>query len=122
MTPSSLDQVASGKRKYEKANCLTVPSESDELSAIRWLVQHADAELVADAVPDDPLRLAEHFRRQYGSAKARMLCVLHELRIRAARKFGCASKMFFTRLGYEQSTSEIVAAYKSQRFPSGDWL
>lgn len=119
MTPSSLDRVASGKGKHEKANCLAVPSESDELDAIRTLIQHADAELAADGIPDDPLRLAEHFRRQHGPALTRMLCELHELRVRAESKFSLAGKMFFTRQGYEQSTSQIVAAYKAQRIPSG---
>ncbi|MBV8365441.1 MAG: methyltransferase domain-containing protein [Candidatus Eremiobacteraeota bacterium] len=41
-------------------------------------------------------------------------------RARAARKFSRANEMFFTRAGYEQSSSEAVARHRAERFARYD--
>lgn len=84
-----------------------------------WLVECANSELhsVPNHAEHDPLALASHFRQRHDPEKSRLLCELHEIRRRAKAKFERASGMFFTRIGYEQSTSEQIARYKAKRFP-----
>ena len=91
----------------------------DDLASISWLIEHADAELNAQPLPTDPLALVSHFRKRHNAERTRLLCELLELRNRATVKFALASKMFFTRRGYEQASSEIVAHHKAKRFPKG---
>lgn len=97
---------------------MTESSSNTDLDEIRWLVASANAELTP-TLPSDPLKLASHFRKRHSTARSRLLGELHELRQRGSAKFSHASTMFFSRLGYEQSTSEIVANYKATRFPEG---
>ena len=94
--------------------------DSTEIDDIRWLIANANLELDVPGLSDDPLRLAAHFRAHHSANRTRLLCELHELRIRARAKFTSANRMFFTRLGYEQSTDELIADYKSRRFSHCD--
>lgn len=86
----------------------------------KWLVECANSELssVPDPAQRDALRLADHFRKRHDRERSRLLCELHEIRRRAKAKFARASEMFFTRTGYEQSSSERIAQYKAARFPA----
>lgn len=95
---------------------MTDSPPNTDLDEIRWLIASADAEL-APPLPSDPLKLASHFRKRHSASRSRLLSELHELRQRGSAKFSDASSMFFSRVGYEQSTSEIVANYKATRFP-----
>lgn len=90
--------------------------DSAELQDIRWLVENADRELGVLGLPDEPLRLASFLRARHGPNRTHLLCELKQLRHRARAKFSAASKMFFTRLGYEQSSDELIADYKARRF------
>ena len=92
----------------------------DDLASILWLIEHADAELNSQQLPTDPLALVSYFRKRHDAERTRLLCELLELRTRAEAKFTLASKMFFTRRGYEQASSEIVANHKAKRFPKSD--
>ncbi len=48
--------------------------------------------------------------------QSRAVIELSELRKRASEKFRLSDKMFFDRVGYEQSSGEDVAGYKAGRF------
>jgi hypothetical protein len=91
-----------------------------ELQQARWLVEHANDALATveswETVDVDSLKLASHFRKTLDAEQSRSLCQLFEMRRRAVVKFSKAEQMFFSRVGYEQSTSEAIASYKSRRF------
>ena len=62
-----------------------------------------------------PLALAERLRREYPAALVAAAMAQQELRQAAQAKFSRAAQMLFTRAGYEQSSSETVAAYRAGR-------
>jgi SAM-dependent methyltransferase len=62
-----------------------------------------------------PLALAERLRREYPAGLVAAAMAQRELRQAAAAKFSRAADMLFTRAGYEQSSSEAVAAYRAGR-------
>lgn len=86
-------------------------------SVARWIVEHADTLLRDATLPVDRLSMVEHLRKRCGANECRHLCDLIDLRTRGRVKFSLAQEMFFTRVGYEQSSSEAIARYKAQRFP-----
>ena len=92
----------------------------NETEQIRWLIEVGDLALSDSPASSDPLELVTRFRKQFDAAQTRLLCELHELRQRARVKFSRADRMFFTRRGYEQATSEKIAQYKATRFPAGE--
>ena len=57
------------------------------------------------------LALAERLRREYPAGLVAAAMAQRELRRAAAAKFSRAADMLFTRAGYEQSSSETIAAY-----------
>lgn len=63
-----------------------------------------------------PLALAERLRREYPADLVATAMAQQELRRAAAAKFSRAAEMLFTRAGYEQSSSEAIAAYRAGRF------
>lgn len=93
-------------------------SDSDAQSLLaRWLVEHANEALAAagEAIRD-PLKLSTKLRKCFEVEQTRALCSLAETRSKAEAKFANAARMFFTSVGYEQSTSQAIANYKAQRF------
>ncbi len=62
-----------------------------------------------------PLALAERLRREYPADLVAAAMAQQELRRAAQAKFSRAAQMLFTRAGYEQSSSETVAAYRAGR-------
>jgi predicted O-methyltransferase YrrM len=74
------------------------------------------------AVPRDAamsqLAVAERLRREYPAGLVAAAMAQQELRRGAAAKFSHAAEMLFTRAGYEQSSSEAIAAYRASRFKS----
>ena len=90
------------------------------LDDYRWLVSpDGDRWLKRVAGDDrDPLALATALRRELSSQRTHLVLEQTELRRRAARKFSDADRMFFTRVGLEQATDQVVAAYKADRFPA----
>ena len=62
------------------------------------------------------LSLQKQLRDRHPDHVVRAALILHDLRKRAAGKFNRAAEMWFDRTALEQSTSEAVANYKSQRF------
>ena len=89
---------------------------NERLSELQWLIEHANVELAAE-LPQDPLQLISHFRKQHSPQRSRLLVELRELRTRGLAKFSRAELMFFTRRGLEQATDERLAGYKANRFP-----
>ena len=83
-----------------------------------WLVEHADETLqeFSSELLSDPLKLGTILRRHFESDQARELTLLHSLRQKAQAKFEHASRMFFTTIGYEQSTAQAIASYKAERY------
>jgi SAM-dependent methyltransferase len=73
------------------------------------------AELQGDA-PHAGLALAVGLRREYPASLVAAATAQHELRLAARAKFGRAMQMLFTRGGYEQSSSELIARYRAGRF------
>jgi hypothetical protein len=64
----------------------------------------------------DELALQKTLRRSWPDDLVRAALQQHELRERAAGKFSRADRMWFDRVGLEQSTSETVARHKATRF------
>ena len=66
--------------------------------------------------PENHLALASRLRQEVSSGRAHALLETAMLRQRATAKFSKASQMFFTRTALEQASSEVVSAYRSQRY------
>jgi hypothetical protein len=71
------------------------------------------AEQSPDAVPD--LAVATRLRREYPADLVATAMAQHELRLAARAKFSRAAQMLFTRAGYEQSSSEMIARHRAAR-------
>jgi hypothetical protein len=86
-----------------------------------WLVSEDAAPCLAAARSEPKSFLAgtKSLRRQLGAVRAALVLEQAELRRRAANKFSAADRMFFTARLLEQSTDEMIAAYKGRRYPSG---
>ncbi len=67
------------------------------------------------------LHLQTRLRREYPDDVVRAVFALAELRRRAHQKFSRAEQMWFDRTGLQQSTSEVVALHKAQRFRGRVW-
>jgi SAM-dependent methyltransferase len=62
------------------------------------------------------LQIGTRLRRTWAADLVADAQTLHALRERAAAKFSRAPEMFFTRGGWEQSSSEVVARHRAARF------
>jgi len=69
--------------------------------------------------PDPELALATSLRREYPADLVAAAMTQRELRATARAKFSRAARMLFTRGGYEQSSSELIARHRAARFPAG---
>ncbi len=67
-------------------------------------------------LPDDPLAIQQSFRGMFPEKLARAMVDLRLLRRRAVQKFEHGVDMFFTKPQLEQSSSEVVARYRAERF------
>jgi SAM-dependent methyltransferase len=68
--------------------------------------------------PENALAVGVRLRAEYPAELVRDALAQHELRTRAAAKFGRAADMFFTRAGLEQASSEAVARHRASRYPA----
>jgi SAM-dependent methyltransferase len=66
--------------------------------------------------PRTALRVGVRLRAEYPAELVRDALAQHELRARAAAKFGRAGEMFFTRAGLEQASSELAARHRARRY------
>ncbi len=69
-----------------------------------------------DDVTAGELAFAVSLRREYPANLVAVATAQHELRLAARAKFGRAMRMLFTRDGYEQASSQTIAAYRAGRF------
>lgn len=69
-----------------------------------------------DPQPATLLSIASRLRTEFAPDLAAAALTLHELRIKAATKFSRADRMWLTRAGLEQATSESIARYRARRF------
>jgi SAM-dependent methyltransferase len=65
------------------------------------------------------LAAATRLRREYPVGLVAAAVTQHELRLAARSKFARASQMLFTRAGYEQSSSEMIARHRAARLAGG---
>lgn len=89
------------------------------LDDYRWLIGD-DARRWLRRVAEDPLplvRQAAALRREISAKRTHLVLEQAELRRRARVKFSEADRMFFTPVGLEQATDEVLASYKADRFP-----
>jgi len=95
-----------------------VPIPADLLHDLRWLLSPDAAPWLAVASESKRTladRIAE-LRAELSIERTHLVLEQAALRERAREKFRDADDMFFTPLGMEQATDEIVADYKAQRF------
>jgi SAM-dependent methyltransferase len=71
--------------------------------------------VAADPSPAGSLRLAEALRARYPAELVAAALTLAELRARARAKFSRADRMWFTRDGLEQASSELTAGHRARR-------
>jgi len=93
----------------------------NSLEQLEALMSEPGQELIArisalDPKPDQLLNLGTKLRRDYAADFVAAALTLRELRGRAAKKFTRAGAMYFTRAGYEQSSSEVAARHRALRF------
>ena len=78
----------------------------------RWL-----AELAATPITKhNHLQIVTRLRRDLSPAQAQAVMETAVLRQKAVTKFSRAAQMYFTRPALEQSSSELISAYRARRF------
>jgi SAM-dependent methyltransferase len=82
----------------------------------RYLGELGESPVTADS----HLQLATKLRGQVGSEQAHAVLETAMLRHRAREKFSLAEKMYFTQVGLQQATSEVVSDYRSRRYRESD--
>lgn len=95
---------------------------TDELDDYRWLLGDEGRSWIAQVAADtQPLVVqTTRLRKRLSARRTHLVLEQVELRRRAGEKFfDAAERMFFTRVGLEQATDQIVARYKARRFPAG---
>lgn len=69
-----------------------------------------------EVTPETELRVGALLRREYPGELVTAALGQHELRCRGQAKFIRAQRMYFTRAGLEQATSEVIARHRATRF------
>jgi THUMP domain-like len=70
--------------------------------------------------PGKELALGERLRARYPPELIAAALALHDLRLRALAKFSRAGRMYLTRDGLEQASSELVARHRAARYAGFD--
>lgn len=92
-----------------------------KVATYRYLAEHPELfEAIAEA-PADPLRTQKSLRARFPEEAVRLALTVAELRVRAAKKFPQAARMWFDRERLEQATPWLVAAHKARRFSGHVW-
>ncbi len=97
-----------------------ITTAASEAALLRWLASPAGEQALADAalLPADTLVRVTRLRRHHSPERAAALVEQLDLRERARGKFP-GKRLLLTRSGLEQSTGELIAAYRALRFPAG---
>ena len=69
-----------------------------------------------DPHPSTMVATASRLRREYDPDLVAVALTMHDLRARAAAKFTRADRLWLTRAGLEQATTESIARHRSWRF------
>lgn len=87
----------------------------------RWLLGSGGRRWLERVAGDhrSEVALAAALRAELSAERAHLVLEQRSLRRRAAAKFAAAERMFFTRIGLEQATDQLVAGYKAERFVGG---
>ena len=88
----------------------------------RWLVSHDARPWLAEVARDTGsiVKLAARLRKHLTLQRSHLVLEQIELRRRARRKFSHSERLFFSRVGLQQSTDQQLAEYKSGRFKNND--
>jgi hypothetical protein len=94
-------------------------NEAESIADYHWLVSPAAKHILEVAAADARPLLAQlqSLRKELSAERAHLVLEQIELRGRAKAKFKNAERLFFDRLGLEQSTDDVTASYKAERFP-----
>jgi hypothetical protein len=84
--------------------------QSDEGTALLAAIREFDPQ------PNSGLSVISRLRKAYPPEMVAAGMTIHRLRLRAREKFAQADRMWFTREGLEQATSEAVSRYRAARF------
>ncbi len=97
-------------------------TDAIDLADYEWLTGREAAAVLSDLADDvRPLpQQTARLRKSLSAPRTSLVLEQVDLRRRARQKFSHAERMFFTRTALEQSTDEWIAAYKAQRFGSGE--
>ncbi|MEX0793129.1 MAG: class I SAM-dependent methyltransferase [Pirellulaceae bacterium] len=92
---------------------------STEEAAIAWLVSPAATPYLTqyDAQTINSPQVVERLRAEIGPLATRLVARQLEQRGRGGVKFSQAASMFFTSIGLQQASDEVIAGYKAARFP-----
>lgn len=98
-----------------------------DLESFRQLLSRAGQSLleeVAELAPreSDFLRVHQRFSKHHPSELVKAALETSILRRKARNKFSQAERMYFTKEGLEQSSGEMIAEYRSHRFPSNQLI
>jgi hypothetical protein len=94
-----------------------MPSEGS-LSNFRWLVSAEAAPWLelAGANLAPSVAAVARWRKELSAERVHLVLQQAMLRHRAREKFSVAERLFFTPIGLEQATDEVIARYKAERF------
>ncbi len=102
---------------------MSVSRTPDDIARYMWLLSPGGQELLKRiremaAEGGSDLRIAEQLRASYPADRVALAMTQHDLRLKARDKFAQADRLFFTRAGLEQATSNRIAAHRADRFAS----
>ncbi len=94
------------------------------MSKVAWLLSpeaREACELARQMLADheNALRVVKRLRKTLLPEHSALVMELSQLQIKAKAKFSRAENMLFTKVGYEQATSERISRYKASLFPPG---
>ena len=96
-------------------------SNTVDLEDYRWLLGPEGEGWLRRVEEDDRdvVALTAALRKELSASRSHLVLEQRDLRRRGRRKFAQAGRMFFTQIGLELATDQVVAGYKARRFPEG---
>lgn len=92
-----------------------------QLATYRYLAEHPEIFDAVAELPADALRAQTSLRARFPEEVVRLALTVAELRVRGAKKFPQAARMWFDRERLEQATPWTVAVHKAERFIGHVW-
>jgi hypothetical protein len=91
------------------------------LNTYRYLADHPEIFDALAAASGDEFQVQKALRSRFPPEAVRLALTVFELRVRAAKKFPEANRMWFDRERLEQATPWAVATHKAKRFAGRAW-